>query len=101
MITIVALLSIRDSDAFGQFERQAIRVMQAHGGRLESAFRPTASEGESGQGVDEIHVLKFPDQQAFDRYRRDDRLRELADLRKQAISQTTVYVSSGEVDYSS
>lgn len=91
MITIVVLLPVRDADSFGQFERRAAVIMVAYGGRIDA---------EAGQHVDEVHVLKFPDQEAFDRYRSDDGLLALANLREKAISQTTVYVSAIEVDYS-
>lgn len=100
MITIVALLSIRDADAFDQFEVQAATIMKAHGGRIDSAFRPRVTGSEAAQRVDEIHVLKFPDHGAFDRYRSDDKLLALATLREKAITQSTVYVSATEVDYS-
>ena len=100
MITIVALLTVRDADAFDQFERQAAAIMEAYGGRIDSAFRPTVTDSEAAQHVDEIHVLKFPDHEAFDRYAGDDKLRALATLREKAISQSTVYVSSTEVNYS-
>lgn len=52
------------------------------------------------RNVDEVHVLKFPDHETFDRYRSDDGLLALAALRERAISQTTAYVSTIEVDYS-
>ena len=99
MITIVALLTIRDADAFDQFERQAAAIMKTYGGRIDSAFRPDAPTTKA-QNVDEIHVLKFTNLEAFDRYRSDDKLLALAALREKAISQSTVYVSSIEVDYS-
>lgn len=99
MITIVALLTIRDAEAFDQFERQAAAIMEDHGGRLDSAFRPNVADLQT-PAVDEVHVLKFPDHAAFDRYTSDDRLTALAALREKAISQSTVYVSATEVDYS-
>jgi len=99
MITIVALLTIRDPDAFDQFERQAAVIMNSHGGRIDSAFRPSTAAMPT-PNVDEVHVLKFPDHTAFDRYRSDENLLALSTLRQKAISQSTVYVSATEVDYS-
>ncbi|PCI78023.1 MAG: hypothetical protein COB20_06985 [SAR86 cluster bacterium] len=99
MITIVALLTIRDADAFDRFERQAIAIMEAYDGRLDSAFRPGVADSKAAPHVDEIHVLKFPDLDSFNRYRNDDKLLSLATLREKAISQSTVYVSTIEVDY--
>jgi len=99
MITIVALLTVRDVDAFDQFERQAATIMEAYGGRIDSAFRPNSSDMQTPT-VDEIHVLKFPNLDSFDRYRNDDKLLTLATLREKAISQSTVYVSAIALDYS-
>lgn len=99
MISIVALLTVRDADAFDQFERQAALIIKAYGGRIDSAFRPCVTASKAAQSVDEIHVLKFPDHEAFDRYAGDDKLLALAPFREKAISQSTVYVSASEVDY--
>lgn len=99
MITIVALLTIRDEEAFEQFETQAISIMKNYGGILDTAFRPRDSATE--QRVDEIHVLKFPDAEAFERYRADETLASLAALRSRAISETTVYVSDQQRNYAS
>ncbi len=99
MITIVALLTIRDIDAFTRFERQAAAIMKNHGGRIDSAFRPAAVDSDATNPVHEVHVLKFPDLAAFDSYKSDTRLFELGVLREQAIAHTTVYVSAQEVGY--
>jgi uncharacterized protein (DUF1330 family) len=100
MITIVALLTIRDADAFELFERQAAVIMEAYGGRIDSAFRPAVTDSAAAQRVDEIHVLKFPDHEAFYRYKDDKKLHALATLKEKAIRQSTVYVSAIEVDHS-
>ncbi len=99
MITIIALLTIRDPEAFDQFERQAAAIMNSYGGGIDVAFRPKTSSKQT-PNVDEVHLLKFPDHDTFDRYRSDDRLLALSTLRQKAISQSTVYVSDIEVDYS-
>ena len=100
MITIVALLTIRDADAFDQFESKAAAIMRTHGGHIDSAFRPAAADSADPRPVEEIHVLKFPDIDAFDRYRSDADLQKLSPLRELAISHTSVYVSAQEVEYS-
>jgi hypothetical protein len=43
--------------------------------------------------------LKFPSHEAFDRYKSDNKTLALAQLREKAISQSTVYISTTEVDY--
>ena len=98
MFTIVALLTIRDAEAFQRFERQAIAIMAEHGGLLDSAFRPRAA-ADGQPPVDEVHVLKFPDEESFERYRLDARLTALAELRATAISATTIYLADREIDY--
>ena len=100
MITIVALLSIREAQAFEQFERRAAAIMQTHGGRIDSAFRPAKSLANENQSIDEVHVLKFPNHEAFNSYRDDEKLLALAALRERAISHSTVHVAAEEVDYS-
>ena len=99
ILTIVALLSIRDARAFAQFEKQAMTIMAAHGGHLETAFRPSSTNLKQTPRVDEVHVLKFPDLDAFERYKKDGRLKSLDALRERAICATTVYVSAEEVRY--
>ena len=101
MITIVALLTIRDAAAFDQFERQAVAIMAEHGGRLDSAFRPSASGSTQSPAVDEVHVLKFPTRIKFEAYRTDPQIVALAPLREKAISHTSVYISSEGLDYTS
>ena len=100
MVTIVALLTIRDADAFDLFERQAAAIMKTHGGSIDSAFRPAAIDTEAANAVHEVHVLKFPDLAAFDSYRSDESLLEMGTLREKAIAHTAVYVSATEVEYS-
>lgn len=97
MITIVALLTIRDEEAFELFETEAAEIMKSHGGRIDSAFRPNKTESSA---VDEVHVLKFPDLDAFERYKTDEKLQSLSALRESAINQTAVYISAQEIDYS-
>tara|TARA_R110002073_G_scaffold193643_4_gene352582 strand:- start:484 stop:801 length:318 start_codon:yes stop_codon:yes gene_type:complete len=101
MITIVVLLTIRDAAAFEQFERQAVAIMVEHGGKLDSAFRPSLPGNSQAAAVDEIHVLKFPNQESFERYKADEQVAALASLREKAIAHTIVYVSAEEIDYSS
>lgn len=91
MITLVALLTVRDAAAFNSFEMQAEAIMKTHGGRIDVVFRPNVADSRAEPQVDEIHVVKFPNQKAFENYRSDKKLLELAPLREQAISQTAVY----------
>ncbi len=91
-VTIVATLYIhpgREAE-FKQFETAAESIMRRYGGRLERRIGfPT--------GLDqphEVHLVTFPNQQAFEKYRADADLQALADLRGRAIRQTTAWIGS-------
>ena len=53
----------------------------------------------SFSNVAEIHYLQFPSIEAFKEYRADPEHIELSELRKKAISNTTVFVSGNTKDY--
>ena len=76
--------------AFEQFETAAQSIMQRYGGRLERRIGFAASP-DQGQ-PHEVHLVTFPDQQSFERYRADADLQALAELRARAIRQTTTWI---------
>ena len=80
------------------FERQAVKIMKKYEGKLVAAFELDASESSSGN-IAEIHHLQFPDIEAFKKYRADPQHLELSELRKKAISNTTVFVSGKIKNY--
>lgn len=92
MIHIIALFEIIDRKVFHDFETQAVKIMVKYGGKLVSAFEPDCSESSSAN-VGEIHFLQFPDLEAFKNYRSDPQLIALSELRKQAISSASVFIS--------
>jgi uncharacterized protein (DUF1330 family) len=92
MIHIVVLLETNDADALQAFERQAVKLMKKYEGKLVTAFEPDASRS-SSSNIAEIHILEFPNIEAFNQYRTDPHHRELSELRIKAISNTTVFVS--------
>ncbi len=91
-VTIVAALYVNPGceAEFEQFETAAESIMRRHGGSLERriGFPPSAEQPH------EVHIVTFPDQQAFERYRADADLQALADMRKRAIRQTTAWVGN-------
>jgi uncharacterized protein (DUF1330 family) len=93
-LTIVAALFIhpgREAE-FEQFETAAESIMQRYGGRLERRMGfPAVADSNQPQ---EVHIVTFPDQQSFDRYRTDGDLQALAELRARAIRHTTVWIGS-------
>ncbi len=64
-LIVIAHLTIR---AFEEFERQAVRLIEKHGGALPYALKPVAALPPTGT-PDEVHILRFPSQKAFDDYR--------------------------------
>ena len=98
-MTLVAILIVRRRalEAFHAFERHAAGVMAMHGGRIErTVVTPVADAPDL---VREIHVVTFPDAQAFQSYRDDARLGEHAHLREAAVVSTEVFVGEDGPDY--
>ena len=87
-MTLVAILTVRKDaiEKFRVFEKHAAGVMKEHGGRIERTI-VVAPEG-SPDVIKEIHVLTFPDAEAFAQYRNDERLAELAHLRDESVLHT-------------
>jgi uncharacterized protein (DUF1330 family) len=91
LIIIAALFVNPGCEAeFQQFEASAEEIMRRHGGRIER--RIGFPESADPDHPHELHIVAFPDQQAFDRYRADPDLQALAELRARAIHQTIVWV---------
>lgn len=98
-VTLVVILTVRtDAEAkFRAFERHAAAVMREHGGRIERTVA-VAPDGRSGV-FKEVHVVTFPDEGAYARYRNDERLRPMARLRDEAVVDTQVLVGEEGPDY--
>ena len=98
-MTIVAIVTVRKSaiDKFHAFERHAAAVMKRHGGRIERTI--VAAAVGSPHLVKEIHVVTFPNEQAFSAYRSDERLLELAQLREESVVHTEVLIGEDGPDY--
>ena len=90
MINVLIRLEVKDFEALEKFEKQAVAIMIRYRGRLVSAFETARSEDGTGE---EVHVLEFPNKEAFALYRDDDSLANLAGLRNQAILSTEVQIS--------
>ncbi len=90
-LTLVVALYINPGRAaeFEQFEFAAAAIMKRHGGAIDRriALAPDAA----GATPHEVHIVTFPDSAAFARYRTDDDLQALADLRQRAIRKTVIW----------
>jgi hypothetical protein len=65
-----------------------------------SAFKPSASKSK-GEEIDEIHILQFPSLETFEKFRVDPALVALKNLRDEAISSTSLYLSDCFINYES
>jgi uncharacterized protein (DUF1330 family) len=90
-LIVIASLKVKPGrrDLFDDFERQALTIAAQHGGDLLHAIRPTGNLP-AGELPDEVHILRFPDERAFEAYRADPALIALAPLRAEAILSTSV-----------
>ena len=91
-LVIVASLFIhsgREAE-FEQFETAAESIMHRYRGRIERRIGFPA--GADPNQPHEVHLVTFPDEQSFARYRADTDLQALADLRARAIRHTTVWL---------
>lgn len=98
MLKIVAMLTVKNFEAFEAFEHQAASIMADYNGSIVSAFETVRNADSSGE---EIHILEFACIDDFDRYKQDPRLEELSDLRERAISATHVKTVLSEKHYTS
>jgi uncharacterized protein (DUF1330 family) len=98
LVLVVALYIHDGREAeFEQFESAAARIMKRYGGGIERRIR-CAPSADATQPY-EVHIVMFPDAQAFEQYRADEELRGLADLRGRAIRETRVWTGR-DVDLS-
>ena len=100
-LTLVALLYVNEGreKEFERFETAAAEIMRDYGGRLER--RIVFGARADGDQPDEIHLVNFPDERAFERYRADQRLREMAQLRATAIRRTAFWFGADRVPFGS
>jgi uncharacterized protein (DUF1330 family) len=98
-MTLVAILTVRKDaiETLRAFEKHAAGVMKEHGGRIERTI-VVAPEG-SPDVIKEIHVLTFPDAEAFAQYRNDRRLAELAHLRDESVIHTELLAGEDGPSY--
>ena len=91
-VTLVAILTVRRDaiEKFRAFEAHAAEVMKMHGGQLERTV-VVAPDG-SPELIKEIHVVTFPNEEAFAAYRKDERLAKFAHLREQSVVHTELHV---------
>jgi uncharacterized protein (DUF1330 family) len=98
-MTLVAILTVRNEalDAFREYERTAAMVMARHGGAIERAVVIPSKSGEAT--FREIHIVTFPDEAAFEAYRRDEEMARIAHLREESVLATEIMIGEDGPDY--
>ncbi|MDX1341685.1 MAG: DUF1330 domain-containing protein [Reinekea sp.] len=82
MYRVLVHLDVIDFYRLAEFEDQAADIMADYGGQIREAYEVTRQG--AGPGT-EVHLVEFPNEDAFQQYRRDNRLSALASLRDSAI----------------
>jgi uncharacterized protein (DUF1330 family) len=98
-MTLVVTLTVRREaiEAFRRFERAAARIMAQHGGAIERAVVLRADA--NATLLREIHIVTFPDDEAFEAYRSDPQLRDLVALRDACVVATEILVGEEGPSY--
>jgi uncharacterized protein (DUF1330 family) len=90
-ITLVVALFIYPErrTEFESFETQAAEIMSRFGGKIER--RIGCSNKDDASALDEVHLVTFPDEDSYDRYRESPEIKALASLRAVAVRKTVVW----------
>ena len=89
-ILVVSLwISPGREEDFESFESSAFSIITRHGGSL--ARRLALRDGMGSQVPNEMHVVTFPDREAYEAYRADPELVSLASLRARAVLRTVIW----------
>jgi len=85
--------------SFREYETKAARILSRYGGVIERTVvvEPSALD----ERMREVHILSFPSQEAYTRYRTDPDLVALASLRMTSIAHTDVLFGREGPDYTS
>lgn len=98
LITVHLYAHEGDIATLRSFEREALALVRQFGGELLAAFKP-ANPDNSADIPDEIHLLRFPSQDAFDAYRNSPESAALAPKRTATIRKTTIFLSEEIITY--
>lgn len=81
---------------FREFEHQAAAIMARYGGAIERSVVIPAKDDEE---LKEIHIVTFPDEQAFLEYRQDKDIAAVAHLREQSVAGTEIMIGENGPAY--
>lgn len=94
---MVAILTVRDAEAFQLCEAHAAAIIARYEGRVERAI---VLDAPSPEGLlRELHVVRFPNRAAFESYLADPKVLSLAALRASCIAATEILTGQSWRDY--
>jgi len=98
-VLIVAFLTVRRArvDEFHRFEAAAAKIMARHGGAIERTV--LLDDAPDDETFRELHLVRFPDKDAFRAYRTDPELEALAAQRASAIVVTEIWTGTDGPTY--
>lgn len=98
-MTLVVILTVRSEaiEQFHAFERKAAEIMARYGGAIERTV--IVSPENASDRFREIHIVTFPDAEAFAAYRADSELRSMGYLREESVIATEILVGEDGPDY--
>jgi uncharacterized protein (DUF1330 family) len=98
-LVIVAILTPRSGfiENFREYETKAAVVIGRHGGVIERTVIVEPSE--PGKPTREVHVITFPDLEAFHSYRADPDFASLTDMRVASIAHSELLFGRAGPDY--
>ncbi len=98
-MTLVVILTVRSEaiEQFHAFERKAAQIMARYGGAIErTVVLPFETAPDRFK---EVHIVTFPNREAFEAYRADADLRAAAHLREAAVLATEIHEGEDGPDY--
>ena len=98
LILVVTMTVRRDAAAsFRAFEHIAARIMAKHGGAIERTV--VIDDDDKSEMFKEIHIVTFPDADAFAQYRADAELAQAASLRQTSVVHTEILIGKDGPNY--
>jgi len=98
-MTLVAILTVRAAklEDFRTYEYGAAKIMADYGGVIQrTVITPVDEDG----NLKEIHIVTFPNAEAFHAYRGDNRLARIAFLCRNSVITTEILIGEDGPDYS-
>lgn len=96
MFKLLVMIDVKNFLKFEAFEKEAADIIAEYQGRILAAYEIARDPSGSGK---EVHLVEFPDRQAYENYRKDQRFDFLNSLRDDAISAVQLFDVIAEKNY--